>query len=648
MYKTAVLTLTLLLTLLLSNCGSEPVPLPPDMVEFTLPEEITVEQLLASQPTGYLPDLQLTPTEANYFSLINEALPLTEAELALLAQNGFVVTDQQAWNRFIEAYAWIYWQDLPVLITTDSILHAVHQSYSDILQSLEQVVLMPRLQTVLTATQSQLRIEQQADENKQLEPLYEDLLLYLAVAEALLVGETAQIESNEVRRYISWARAADSYEEVVLFGNKRMIDFTLFQPRGHYAPPTPDYENYELANYFRAMSWLAHLDFRFVTYDPKTSQPELHTEEIMAAVMLHYSMAASGQGQTWAEMDAVLQALVGRSDNMTLADLERFLSDIQAETAVAMADIDSKVLLTQLTENDYGQQRITGQLIYRHIENTGEAPIPRPVNFALMGQRFALDAYVMGQLVYDRLLENGVPVERPLPEPLDVMYVLGNDRALAHLADPLNQYHYQNQLEALRFQVDTLEPTFWQDPIYNQWLRMIRSLNPTMSQPGQPPAMQTAAWADKTLQTQLASWAQLRHDHLLYAKQSFTTVQVLCVFPDWYVEPYPEFYEALGDYAVAGEALLAQIPAGDRLATDVNVVREQALAYFERIGEIATQLQSMSEKALRGEAFTEADDVFIQNTIIRHLEDNENFGCGEPRFNRNMGWLVPRYVLCNG
>jgi hypothetical protein len=32
--------------------------------------------------------------------------------------------------------------------------------------------------------------------------------------------------------------------------------------------------------------------------------------------------------------------------------------------------------------------------------------------------------------------------------------------------------------------------------------------------------MDRKAWAAKTLQTQLASWAQLRHDTILYAKQS--------------------------------------------------------------------------------------------------------------------------------
>ena len=39
---------------------------------------------------------------------------------------------------------------------------------------------------------------------------------------------------------------------------------------------------------------------------------------------------------------------------------------------------------------------------------------------------------------------------------------------------------------------------------------------------GLPAVMQTEAWARRVLNTQLASWAELRHDTLLYAKQSYT------------------------------------------------------------------------------------------------------------------------------
>jgi hypothetical protein len=60
--------------------------------------------------------------------------------------------------------------------------------------------------------------------------------------------------------------------------------------------------------------------------------------------------------------------------------------------------------------------------------------------------------------------------------------------------------------------------------------------------------MQTEAWKDKELQTALASWTELRHDTILYAKQSYTmmltSVPVQVRVPG-YVEPVPEVYNRL-------------------------------------------------------------------------------------------------------
>ena len=52
-----------------------------------------------------------------YFDVINEALQFTPEELALLEKNGFLVSDRLAFEQFKRAYAYIYWKDLPVLIT---------------------------------------------------------------------------------------------------------------------------------------------------------------------------------------------------------------------------------------------------------------------------------------------------------------------------------------------------------------------------------------------------------------------------------------------------------------------------------------------------------------------------------------------------
>ncbi|PSM32154.1 hypothetical protein BVG81_001835, partial [Haliangium sp. UPWRP_2] len=69
---------------------------------------------------------------------------------------------------------------------------------------------------------------------------------------------------------------------------------------------------------------------------------------------------------------------------------------------------------------------------------------------------------------------------------------------------------------------------------------------------GLPQLMATEAFGRRLLNTQLGSWAQLRHDTILYAKPS--TASLTCEFPDAYVDPYPAFYAALaqlGERAVS-------------------------------------------------------------------------------------------------
>jgi len=135
-----------------------------------------------------------------------------------------------------------------------------------------------------------------------------------------------------------------------------------------------------------------------------------------------------------------------------------------------------------------------------------------------------------------------------MPDPLDAMFVLGNDDALPLLENELEEFKYASQLEALRYLVDAYDDNFWGESLYNTWLSGIRELNPPYASDNLPYFMKTTAWHQEKLNTQLASWAQLRHDNLLYAKQSYTG-GVGCSYPHVMVEPYPEFYGAIGTFA---------------------------------------------------------------------------------------------------
>jgi hypothetical protein len=114
------------------------------------------------------------------------------------------------------------------------------------------------------------------------------------------------------------------------------------------------------------------------------------------------------------------------------------------------------------------------------------------------------------------------------------------------------------------------------------------------------------------LNTQLGSWAQLRHDTLLYAKQSYTGIPE-CEFPDAYVEPNPEFFHALVGFAERGAALVESLPGG-RYSMG-------ARQYFATLASTATLLGQMAEQQKTGTPFTEAQLAFINDAVRINQED---------------------------
>ena len=286
-------------------------------------------------------------------------------------------------------------------------------------------------------------------------------------------------------------------------------------------------------------------------------------------------------------------------------------------------------LLDLLLTNDYGEQRITGQYIERvrrsyigedrlvlEGEEVSTDPVNRPLSFMLLGQRFAIDSYIITNLVFDRLIVEGEIVQRPLPSPLDIMAVLGNEHATRHLQVELLQYGYEANLEQLSTVSNGLDPSFWDSTYYNRWLGILSTLNHGASDANFPQAMRTLAWADKTLHTQLASWAQLRHDNILYVKQTFTGVA--CEYPAGYVEPYPEFFAAISEHArISKEAI--DILDVDTLDETELRIRDTAINYFNNLESIATRLQTMAEKELILEPFTEDEEQFLKDLSKRHM-----------------------------
>ena len=539
---------------------------------------------------------------------------LTADEAGLLGRHGFVVTERVAPHSFGNGLLDVYIHDLPVFLSTDAVLHALHMSYDSILMQTESSVLAPLLERVLSDMHDEVPNLQAAyaGADGMTQPV-RDLDVYLTIARTLLAEGAAAPRLPDNRATVDELLAlieAESPVSYPLFAQTcRQLDFSQFTVRGHYSQVP------ELGRYFQAMMWLGRTEIYLSA--PSTdvcapSEADVQRQTVLAHLLAEAAEASGARPQLDA-MDALLARFVGEPDNVTLdglATLDAAAGVVQADDLLDPALWDAYA--DAIADAPWTEQRIRSQIL---VNGTPTDPnVTRPAAaFLLMGQRFVIDSYVTSSVVYDAIAYRGRAVKRMLPSSLDVLFALGNDAAGQLLADELERYPYGSNLAAVRYLVDSYSDDFWDRSLYNGWLGAIRTLNPPADRAALPAFMQTAAWWQQKANTQLAAWAQLRHDNLLYAKQSYTAVPG-CSYPYSYVEPIPAFYTSVAQFARTASSGFE--PFANVEGMDV----ERMQSYFGRLAAINDTLASVAQKELDGVQPSVDEAEFLSRMISRVVD----------------------------
>ena len=546
----------------------------------------------------------------------------TEAQAEALRARGFVVLDDPARRgnvgSFGGAFHLLYSDDLPVYVAPDPLLHAWHRSFDAALKKLERDDLARLLDDVLSAMLEAARCRVRpgslvsaandacpADPSacpaevansvpcpaeaavgpldpsaySTLHPTARDALrdavVYCWVARCLLRGELDSMQPRPGADPMRWAgtaarQEADSLLRAVMAGRAATVrlmgrddvavDFSLFRPRGHYAGDRL------LERYFRAVMWCGHVGVPLCGRDatPRTAA---------AAMTLVALLRESGAWGRWAAMDGALRDLMGTADCVDAAALRSF-----AERHPDLADVLARQphrteALTEALARDAALLAETINADLRDADDEGDAGRPAPSKtFALLGRRFVLDSWALSQTVFDAVdrADGGGKVPRGMPTGLDAAYaVLDSHAAVPALADGARAsgHRYLHQLDALRAAVHALPASRWEESVYMRWLGLLRALSCPAPE-GAPRHTRTAAWAARDLEAQMASWAQLRHDTVLYAKQG-ATMCLQCEYPAGWVDARPAFWESFAGMADAAAdvarrvSLAVRAPDGD-------------------------------------------------------------------------------------
>ncbi len=482
-------------------------------------------------------------------------------------------------------YTAIFRAHQPVYITADAILHAWHSSYDAMLADLEEGALAPALQSIVDDMRRSLGAMPKA---KAARPDAGDVDVLLAVASQLLKGKPDEASSEATREIVKAAEAATGPGAVTLFGTTMKVDFSMMKPRGHYT------RSATLQRYFRAMTWLGRTEIRIA--EPDASGAMRLNRRALAASVLLRSLVSPSAERTWRAIDEAVGSFVGPHDSMSFLAIDEAAKAL-GKSPADLTDLDEAALLA--TFAPLAEQRIGSQL-------THQAPGKHAIAILFMGQRYVFDAHVMSRVVY-----GGLQTKRMMPSSLDVASVVfKNPSATQLLAPEVARFgaEYKDALDHMAKERDAAGEALWSTSLHHAWLSALRELSPDPERDMQLPApFKSEAWGRRMLNTQLASWAELRHDNLLYAKQSFTT-EAGCEYPEAYVEPYPRFFAILEKMAKDEKASL------ERLSL-TNKAKTRMTRYLDGFADTLSHLRVMAERERRNEPL-DANDLDFLNRMV--------------------------------
>ncbi|HAJ31905.1 MAG TPA: hypothetical protein DCK79_00790 [Candidatus Atribacteria bacterium] len=573
---------------------------------------------------------------------------LSGKSVELLKENCFVVSPAY-YKEISDVYLECKDTNQPIFITTDAVLHTGHIFFDYLLRILE-IEKLYDLSVELTDRMLELSIRQYNEASS--EEVKEAAKLnmgFFAVAkrqfdpeyqvgyglDELVNQECENIKNHkglEFRGLLSYVKNPSIYQTPYAYE-----DYSQYIPRGHYT------RNEKLGNYFRAMMWYGRIDFKL---RPASEEPAITYGKKMTlqAILMADSLLKDEKSyKLWKMIYEPTVYFVGKTDDLYVDDYIELIKEIFPSNE-SIDKYNNQEKLSKFIDKAI-QLRAPKILSGLAFAEDGDFRVSTQ-GFRFMGQRFIPDSYMFQELVFGvkgekiimryngdkepftmEIIPNFGPV-RAFPRGLDICAVLGSKRALKILEveGDTDYTEYYNQLDNLKEEFSLLPVQTrqtgktiegWKQNLYWRWLYALLPLLEDNKDTNLPCFMQSPAWIDKELQTALGSWTELRHDTILYTKQSYTMagkgVPPKPNLTYGYVEPYPEVYARLGEMMrdlrnnlttldLNIEGISEKIKEFEELLGKLKIISEKEInnislddKEYELIWNIGTKLASLKE-----------------------------------------------------
>lgn len=460
----------------------------------------------------------------------------TPKQKEMLLKNGFVITKpknlkdneymEEPWNYEFDQIHQIYedneYQNFASFVTTDSVTHIFHIFYDGFLRNLEKDELYPKsmdLNKKLLAENISLYNDIQ---NEKLKDLQIKNIAFIATGLKLLGLEPENLP-EEAKTLVDEEMKNVSQEGVLRSPiSGRDIDYSQLKPRGHYT------RSEELKKYFSGTMYFGQVGL-FIENDGKPDE-----DSILQGLLLTHSIYKNPEIlKTWEDLVEPIDFLVESADDLSIREYARTLYGIYGKDFdINKLDDEKNLSSAYKVLNEYPDPQVAGFM--------GKS-------FRFMPQRAVMDSVLMQNVV--DIARDDKPSDRPIYSGLDLMTAFGNEKAWEiQKEDPYNSHwdKYEEKTDENISTVKKMKDLDWQKNMYRGWLWMLKSYDQKFGE-GYPMFMRNDAWERKDLVSALGSFAELKHDTVLYGKAVMAEmggggdIEI----PKSYVEPNVELYEKL-------------------------------------------------------------------------------------------------------
>ena len=521
-----------------------------------------------------------------------------------IGKNGFAIVPGEE-DQLFHIYERNDYRQFPSFVTTDLYLQAFHMFFDCLLKETEEQKFSPMVTLFVKQNYEQMMQLASTTTDAKIKAAAEHNAAYYAIAYELNTGKSLPVPasfSELVKEEINHVNAAETTSSEFLgyteARNMPMFIYNIYRPRGHYT------RNETLKRYFCAMMWLQNAPFGTDKDD-----------QLEQALLLAQTIGGNANlTKQYKDITEPITYLMGMPDDVSILQV---YAEIQKSGSTVSELINDKKKFDAI-------RKALEELSKKQSIIKPKFQASSPFKICLMPQRYMPDSEVLQEMVdYE-----STPTLRDVPKGLDILASIGISSAERILIQELKEQEkwnkYTSNLEQIKKRMGEID---WNQTVANKWIAALKDVNSKNAQ--YPKFMLSPQWDKKNLNAALASWAELKHDAILYAKQPMGAECGGGGPPEPYVKGYVEPNIAYWTKAI--ELIDATMDVLRRF----DLVTEKGTTAATDLREQAEFLLNCSKKELAGKNLTEQEYRQIEtigstfeNITLNLIKESDQFLMG--------------------